>query len=236
MQRGNSSASLRPARAALVRRRFAGPALASILGCSIALYMLYAAGVDPWLWWSDYRERTRPPPAAQIRMPPAAGVVQPYPLGTDSSVSKDSRRLILSGTRRGRNARDGTASIGINAGSPQTYRAGALLANGARIVEIHEDSIVLERDGLRAQVYVDGKEPADYIAEDTPLLMVGGEVATLASAPTSSDTLTDVMRVTPVFEGDNVSALEVYANDDRRRSASWDCCRGIGLRQSMAFK
>ncbi|MGH8242487.1 MAG: PDZ domain-containing protein [Steroidobacteraceae bacterium] len=202
-----------PARASLERRRFAGQSLAAILGCSIALYMLNVAGVDPWLWWSDYRERTRLPPIVEVRTPPAAGVVLPEPVGTDSSVSKVSRRLILSSTRRGRNARDGTATIGINAGSPQTYRAGALLANGARITEIHEASIILERDGQTVQLFVEGNEPAGSTGIDSPLLTVGGQNVALAAAPDSRDELTDVMRVTPVFEGDAVRALEVHASE-----------------------
>lgn len=213
MRRGDLSASHVPTRAALARGRISGPSLAIFLGCSIALYMLYAAGVDPWLWWSDYRERTRPPPTAEVRTPPTAGVVQPEPIGTDTSVSKVSRRLILSSTRRGRNAGDGTAMIGINAGSPQTYRAGALLANGTRIAEIHEDSIILERDGQTLRLFVEDSEPAGTAVADSPLLRVGGQDVALAAAPDSRDELTDVMRVTPVFDGDAVRGLEVHANE-----------------------
>lgn len=143
MGRGESSASPRPARAALVSSRFVGPILASISGCSIVLYMLYAAGANPWLWWSAYRDRTTTASVAEVRRPPASGVVQPKPSGADSSVSQVSRRLILSATRRGRNAQNGTASIGVNAASPQTFRAGALLANGARIAEMDDDAVVL---------------------------------------------------------------------------------------------
>ena len=212
--RGDTSGSS-PAlnRTGSARHRLVGPGLAAVLGCSVALYGLYVAGVDPWLWWSDYRERNRMPATAQVTRPPTAGVVQPEPIGTDSSISASPRRLVLKSTRRGKNAMDGTAALGIHAGSPQVYRAGALLANGARIVEIHEDSIVLERDGLRAQVYVEGEEPANYVAKETPLLLVGGDAPALAAVPTSSDTLTDVMRVTPVFDGDSVSALEVHGNE-----------------------
>lgn len=202
-----------PTPRASVRTRLASPVLASMLGCSIALYMLFAAGVDPWLWWSDYRDRARSPAVTQLTRPPTAGVVQPEPIGTDSSISPVPRRLVLKATNRGRNAREGTAAIGIHPGSPQIYRAGALLANGARITEIHEDSIVLERDGHTAQLFVDGKEPENYTAADSSLFDVGGETSAAIAVANSSDELTNVMRVTPVFEGDAVSALEVHANE-----------------------
>lgn len=120
-----------------------GPMLASLLGGAVALYMLYVSGLDPWLWWSDYVDRRKPPAVAEIRKAPTAGVVQPEPIGTDSSSSAAPQRLVHKATRRGRNARDGTAEIGIHAGSPQTYRAGALLANGARIADKHDDLVVL---------------------------------------------------------------------------------------------
>lgn len=201
-----------PTPSASVRRRVTKPVLAGLLGCSITLYMFFSAGVDPWLWWSDYQERTKAPPLVQIRNPPAPGVVQPEPIGTDSSVSKSPRPLILSATRRGRNARDGTALIGISAGSPQTYKAGALLANGARVVEIYDDSIVLERDGRTVQLFVEGTEPPGYENYDDALIMVGGDKAAPVATADSRDELTDVMRISPVFAGDAVQALEVHAN------------------------
>jgi len=205
--------TLAPARSGAARNRFANATLATMLGCSVALYALYVSGVDPWLWWSDYREGRQAQAPVQVRKPPAAGVVQPKPIGTDSSVSPVPQRLVLAATRRGRNASDGTASIGINAGSPQIYRAGALLANGARIVEIHEDSIIIERDGQNVRLFVEGSEPASSAVDDSALLSVGGQDLALAAAPDSRDELTDVMRVTPVFEGDAVRALEVHANE-----------------------
>ena len=88
----------------------------------------------------------------------------------------------------------------------------ALLANGARIAEIHEDSIVLERDGQTVQLFVEGREPADTAPADTLLLMVGGGDTAIAAVPDSRDELTDIMRVSPVFEGDAVRALEVHAS------------------------
>ena len=101
-------------------------------------------------------------------------------------------------------------SIGIHASSPQTYRAGALLANGARIAEIYEDSIVLEHEGQSTRLYIDGREPPDYRITDTSILTVGADDSQLVINPDSSDTLTDFVRLAPVFEGDNVRALEVH--------------------------
>jgi hypothetical protein len=66
-------------------------------------------------------------------------VVLPVPIaprGTDSSVSPVPLPLILTATRPGRNPREGFADIGVDAKTPQTYAAGSLLANGARVAEI----------------------------------------------------------------------------------------------------
>jgi type II secretory pathway component PulC len=190
--------------------------LASLVGLSLVLLVFYAAGVDPWRWWLEYQSRNNESSMRRdVRATPPGqvSVVQPVPIGTDSSVSKSRVPLILKAVRRGRNAREGYAELGVNALSPQTYRAGALLANGARIEEIQPDYIVLERGGQRVRLYVDGHAPADAPSLNSALLMVGGADRSPPAFPNSADELTDYIRVTPVYQGDTVHALEVYANE-----------------------
>src|SRR4051794_33361966 len=83
----------------------------------------------------------------------------PIPMGNDSSSSKTPLPLILTGTSPGRNAREGHAYIGVNKDSPQTYMAGALLVNGARLTEIYAQYVVLEKSGKSVRLYLlDSKE------------------------------------------------------------------------------
>jgi general secretion pathway protein C len=188
--------------------------LAGLVGVSSALY-IGAAGIDPWRWWIDYRDRAVAPAEqpARNRLHGPSGAVQPQPVGTDSSVSASPVRLRLTSTRLGRNAREGTVEIGVNANSPQTYRAGAILANGARIEEIRSDYVVLERDGQRARLYVEGHDSVDVPSANESLLSVGGADPAPRRMANSRDALTDVMRVTPVYAGESLQALEVYAAD-----------------------
>lgn len=182
------------------------------VGCSLGLLTMWAVGFDPVAWWTNQRVTTSSavaPITGGSRVNVAAA--QPTPIGTDSSVAAHPRPLLLASTRLGKNAHEGYASIGVTAQSPQVYRSGAILANGTRITEVFSDHVVLERDGKRATLYLAGKEPAGYAPPDTDLLSVGGHVEYPASAD-SQDALTDVMRLTPIYEGSAMRGLEVYAN------------------------
>jgi general secretion pathway protein C len=135
------------------------------------------------------------------------------PMGNDSSVSPVPLRLILVRTELGRNSREGLAQIGVNSQSPQTYAAGALLANGARLTEIYTNYVVLERDGHSARLYLQGAvQPSAGLPPD--LLTVA---ATAPSAPTiagSQDSLTDFLRPSPVFVGGQLHGYVLFAGRD----------------------
>lgn len=198
-----------PTRRSIVR------VVTSFLGAAVVLLVLYSAGVDPWRWWLDYRRESAAARSLPDRTTPPrlVSAVQPQPIGTDSSVSTIRQPLTLTAIGRGRNAREGYVDLGVNWTSPQTYRAGAILANGARIAEIYTDYIVLERDDQRTKLYLMGHRPLDAPNRDSPLLFVGGAAPARPTVAISHDALTDVMRVTPVYQGDSVHAIEVFAND-----------------------
>ena len=120
--------------------------------------------------------------------------------------------LVLIGTKIGKNSHEGIAFIGTNLRSPRTYQVGALLANKARLQEIYSDYIVLERDGITTRLYALGKQPAEPLPTEPALLTVGGPTQTPSAIADSSDALTDVMRVSPTFEGKLFSGLIVFAN------------------------
>jgi len=185
--------------------------LAGLLGATA----LWVADFSPREWLQAF---TLAPPKLQPKPRPEAPIVavQPRPRGTDSSVSPVPLTLHLVATRPGRNAREGYADIGVDVRSPQTYRAGGLLANGARIEEIYTDYITLTRNGNATRLYLDGKVPVNEqpsAAAVAGTLTVGDVSAHKDAAVDSQELLTDVIRVSPVYEGEALKGLEVYANE-----------------------
>lgn len=146
-----------------------------------------------------------------VSPPRQVSAVPPEPVGTESSIAVLPALLLLKATRPGRYAREGHANLGVNPASPQTHGAGAILANGARIEEIHSDHVVLARDGQRVRLYVGGHSPADSPPSGSDLVMVGGADPPATALPSSTDELTDHIRVASVYREDAIPALEVYS-------------------------
>ena len=146
---------------------------------------------------------------------PTEMVIKPRPSGLDSSLSEQPRPLHLVATRVGSNARNGYADIGVDAMSPQTYRAGAQLVNGATVEEIYADRVILVRDGKRRTLYLDGLPQAtigDSTLPDGDPALVGGHLAQLVTADISpSDSLTRILRIAPRYDGAELKGLQVYA-------------------------
>jgi type II secretion system protein C len=178
---------------------------------SVTLFSL--TRFDPAALWNQWKGRSASRHSIEIvdkRTP--TSVVEPQPIGTDSSVSRTPLNLLLSATQPGRNAHEGHALIGVSARSPQTYRAGALLANGTRVQEIYKDYVVLERDGQTSHLYVSGRQPPESQPNLNSMIMVGGASATPTAVADSHDSLTDYIRAVPTFDGDAFQGLIVYAN------------------------
>ena len=159
-------------------------------------------GAQLWPHWAAHREEDRTKtvssestprpafsPSEQIdTTPPNTGIG-----GTASSISETPSTLVLLATHPGRTPREGTASIGADPGNPQTFVAGALLANGSTLAEIHPNRVVLEKQGARATLFVMGidvKKSSDatttvpdvpeadrarFVAGNTNLTLAGGE-------------------------------------------------------------
>jgi general secretion pathway protein C len=140
------------------------------------------------------------------RLPPRA------PLGIDSSISPVPLPLVLTRTRPGRSLQDGSADIGVDARSPQTYVGGAILANGSRISEIRADFVVLTNNGRSVRLYVRGDPEAhERVVFEIDLDSVGGEVVPPGSQPDApAPQLTDFIRPSPVYAGDALRGYQVY--------------------------
>lgn len=173
-------------------------------------------------WFGQLSRWVRPAPP-QVAAKPLARrgapgipitVTPPRPLGTDSSVSPVPQPLLLVRTEVGRNNHEGFAQIGVNAQSPQTYAAGALLANGARLTEIYDQYVVLERDGRSARLYVTGQPANERTRPQSAtagLLMVGGTPTGAPAPVTSQEQLTDYLRPSPVFVDGQVHGYALFA-------------------------
>jgi type II secretion system protein C len=146
-------------------------------------------------------------PTASVTMPAAAPAT---PNGTDASLSPVPVPLVLTGTQPGRNPREGQAVIGIEQNSPQTYSAGAILANNARIAEIYTDHVVLERDGQRVNLYLQGTGKHTDATLHASLLTVGGTPPPPLAQVTSHEILTDYLRPSPVYDGQQLKGYQVY--------------------------
>jgi hypothetical protein len=127
--------------------------------------------------------------------------------GRDAVLPRTPQRLFLVSTSPGRSIGEGTARIGTDPEHPQTYVAGALLANGAQLTEIHPTYVVLERDGKKAELHLKGGK------RDSELAMLGGPppVPSTKEVTTVDDRLSGVIRSMPVYQGDVLVGLEVYA-------------------------
>lgn len=186
---------------------------------------LWAAGLPPTVWFervqgllarADDTATGMVVPAAPTSMPTSAPTAASTPTddtalaGTDSSLSPTPQKLHLVSTSPGRNARDGTAALGVDLKNPQTYGAGALLANGARLTEIHTDYVVLQRAGASMRLYRDGVATTPKDGQESDLLLVGGPAPEPAPIVTTHEVVTDYLRPSPVYDGQLIKGFVVY--------------------------
>lgn len=169
-------------------------------------------------WFEQLRSWTQRSPRTAVRERPRPGpvgapitVTPERPLGNDSSVSPVPLRLILARTQPGRNNSEGFAQIGVNARTPQTYRGGAILANGARLSEIHTNYIILRRDGRSVRLDLAGHGGAVSAEPARDILTVGGGNPESPAHGNSKDPFTDYLRPSPVFLGSQLHGLVLYA-------------------------
>jgi general secretion pathway protein C len=156
----------------------------------------------------------KPAASAPLKIPNVSRDVAHAPpalSGTDSSISPQPHALILSGVIPGRNAREGNAMIGTSRENPQTYSAGAVLVNGARLTEIHEKYVVLERAGKSERLYLQGLSAEKVETRLSEILSVGGTKPPPMAKATNSEPITDYLRPSPVYDGATLRGFEIYA-------------------------
>jgi hypothetical protein len=185
----------------------------NLLGAmAVTLVIIWQTGMMSKNWWEWL---TAPKPIAVAKAPArlpskAIGVARPIPKGNDSSSSPVPLQLVLVRVQPGRTVHEGLAQMGVVRETPQTYQAGALLENGARLSEIHADYVLLQKEGRSARLYLDNSAAARKVG-DTAILMVGGpKEAPPPTKITTREILTDYIRPSPVFDGDNMIGYQVF--------------------------
>jgi type II secretion system protein C len=133
-------------------------------------------------------------------------------MGTDASASKTPLRLVLVRTLPGPNAHSGQAMIGVDVGHPQTYLAGAILENGARLDEIYTDHVVLVKGSARRSLYVESSGVSSPQSPQTAeaLEVVGGSSPKPELAHYSVEPVTDYLRPVPIYREGVVSGFQVF--------------------------
>jgi hypothetical protein len=206
-----------------VRRRSLRNTSIAVGVAGLAAVTLLLVDIDPASWITPSRGAD---PNARATLPPQPFLaMEPTPVGTDSSVRSDLRGLTLRATHPGRSAQEGTAELSSTGTRGQTYSAGAILANGARLAEIHADHVVLERDGRSERLDLATKGPS--IAAPTPasLAWIGPQPVEPAVAD-SVDALSQVLRLAPQFDGDTATSLEVQRGPQTELFASLGLLEG----------
>jgi hypothetical protein len=186
--------------------------IVNVAGLSlIALIVISQTGVFSREWWVQF---TAPKPAPIVKAPvhvptKAIGITPPLPKGNDSSASPVPLPLLLVSVKPGKTFKDGSAQIGVVRESPQTYQAGALLENGARLAEIHADYVLLEKNSQTARLYLSNAR--ETVPPNNAMLTVGGKQLAPPAPITSREELTDYIRPSPVFDGEQIVGYQVYA-------------------------
>jgi hypothetical protein len=199
-------------------------ALTFIGAAVVVILALWGSGWPPHRWWTTAGESNStsavatPPPSAQPETSLSVKAASPRAhalAGTDSSISPTPQPLYVVATSPGSKPSEGTARIGTNPKNPQTYVAGAILANDARLAEIHSDHVVLERQGRRLILYVSADASLAKRSQGfDELAMVGGARTAPAAARSAQKALTDVIRSMPVYENHALAGIKVFPGRD----------------------
>jgi hypothetical protein len=185
----------------------------------LAVLAMWSAGLPLQQWWSSFGARAVPdreeslPEVSKPASPGTSGATA-APVhadsGNDSSVVATPQRLHLVSTTPGRTLHEGVAQIGTNPANPQTYVAGAILVNGARLAEIHSDHVVLERGKERLSLFVaSARGAAELPSSDLAMVRATSKGSSSPTAPLGVDKFGEVIRAMPYYENDMLQGLQV---------------------------
>lgn len=189
-------------------------AIASTVVISVVIWAARLPGEALFTWFADEPE---------VNAGANADLMTPLslPASSPGAPAAGPKRLHLIATIPGRNAHEGTAQLGTDLGSGQVYGAGAMLENSAVLREIHGDHVVLERDGKRTKLYIDGiaMAPTKRPEPDSALVMIDAKKPESPRLPSSPPDHSDTLRAAPRFENQVIVGFDVYAGTNRSQFA-----------------
>jgi hypothetical protein len=115
----------------------------------------------------------------------------------------------------------GRAVLGAAEASSRTYVVGALLENGAKLVQVFDDRAVLVRERRTYTLYLPNQGGEDALAEENAELTVGDFPAPQRALVAPSTRATDVLRPVPAYDGERIVGFSVYPGSRRDQFERW---------------
>jgi hypothetical protein len=143
---------------------------------------------------------TSPVVAEQLGLVEPAGVAKP---------------LQLFAVYPGLESKVGRAVLGAAEASSRTYVTGALLENGAKLVEVFDDRAVLAREDRSYTLYLPNRGTSDTLDPRASELTVGGFEPPQPDLPPSGPRVSDVLRLVPSYNGEAIVGFSVYPGAQR---------------------
>jgi hypothetical protein len=134
--------------------------------------------------------------------------------------------LRLFAVRPGTSSREGVATLGAAEESSRTYVAGALLANGARLVELFPDRVVIVKGASKYTLYLQQKQGSDQLVADTKGLTVGDFPPPQPPLSPPAVRVSDVVRIAPVYEDTQITGYTLYAGSRSGQFGRWGLKEG----------
>jgi hypothetical protein len=140
---------------------------------------------------------------------PRGAIAPGLMVATAVSAHEVPQRLVLVQTSPGRSAHEGSALIGTDPPAAQRYRAGGILLNGARLVEIHNRYVILEREGIRLKLDLDSTSSNSGPPGAADLAIVGGAQPVTPAPVAATDYLSRLLRISPAFENEMLAGARL---------------------------
>ncbi len=197
-------------------------------GIAVAAILAVSTGFKLSDWHNWWHRTQAPPTAARPPVIPAPATVKNLRhedpkarLGTDASASKIPLRLLLVRTLPGQNIHAGQALLGTDRDHPQTYLAGAILENGARLDEIYRDHVVLVKGTHHVSLYLTATSTSESTGKADALTVVGGPTPAIESPHLSLEPVTDFLRPVPVYRNGVIAGFQVYPGSRASLFTKW---------------
>jgi general secretion pathway protein C len=224
-------APFRGAESTLSRRALA----AAPAALTVVLVIVLAAQLADLLWRvmaSPGTEEMLPPvvPGAAVSAVDLESIVNAHLFGIASlsgdpgSAPATTANLALAGTLAGMNPEQGWAIIGASAQAARVYATGTTLPGGSRLLQVHPDRVILDRNGARESLMLPrlsggsaASPPAAYRHPAAPPGSLVDSVRELMASDQS--TANELLRPQPVFAGGQLRGYRVYPGRNRAQFA-----------------